>query len=257
MCGSTRIIEVEQDEGQGFTGEAPGFTPPPRGLLMHESPACYIDQTLLRPDTTADEIARLCEEAVEHSFASVCVPPVFVGQCRELLYGSGVRLGTVVGFPFGYESPRIKGLQTSEAVRSGAEEIDMVISLGAARAGDLNQVVLDIRQVVAAAEARPVKAILECCLFDAPVKRRLVEALVMAGAAYVKTSTGFAAGGATVQDVALLADVARGRVKVKAAGGIRDWTTCAALLAAGAERIGTSSGVRIVQQWRQQAGLGG
>lgn len=219
------------------------------------SPAGRIDHTLLKPETTADEIARLCEEAVESGFVSVCVPPLFVKQCHRQLYGSGVRVGTVVGFPCGYELPQIKALQTAEAVQAGADEIDMVVDLGAARTGDWTKVSEDIRGVVAAAGARPVKAIIECCLFDTARKRQLVEAVVAGGAAYVKTSTGFAASGATAADVALLVAAARGRVRVKAAGGIRDWPCCAAMLAAGADRIGTSSGVIILQQWQASIGL--
>ena len=222
---------------------------------MKTSPACFIDHTLLRPDSTHAEIERLCEEAVEYGFAAVCIPPLYVEHCRKRLYGSNVALATVVGFPCGFESSRIKALQTAEAVAAGADEIDMVIRLGAARQGLMETVADDVRQVVAAADGRPVKAIIECCLFGDDRKRQLAEAVVAGGAAYVKTSTGFSSGGATVADVTLLAEVAAGRVKIKAAGGIRDWPSCAALLEAGAQRIGSSAGVAIMQQWSQQVGL--
>jgi deoxyribose-phosphate aldolase len=217
------------------------------------NPASYIDHTLLKPETTPGDIAVLCEEAVEYGFASVCVPPRFVGQAAEILYGSGVRTGTVVGFPLGYETSAIKAEQAAHAVRSGAEEIDMVIPLGAARLGNYEEVVDDIRAVVERAEGRTVKVILECCLFDDAAKRMLVEAVVAGGADYVKTSTGFAAGGAVLEDVRLLSEVAAERLKVKAAGGIRDWSSCRSFIEAGAARVGTSAGVAIMKQWMHHA----
>jgi deoxyribose-phosphate aldolase len=217
---------------------------------MH-SPAPYIDHTLLKSDATSVEIARLCEEAVECGFASVCVPPRFVAQAAGMVYGSEVVAGTVVGFPFGYETTAVKVFQTQAAVRAGAGELDMVIPLGAARAGRFAEVLNDVRAVVDAAEGLPVKVILECCLFTAACLGQLVEAAVAGGAAFVKTSTGFAVSGATVTDVRTLVAAAGGRVRVKASGGIRDWPFCMELLAAGASRIGTSAGVAIMRQWRE------
>lgn len=220
---------------------------------MPNNPAPYIDHTLLRADTTEEEIAALCEEAVECGFASVCVPPRFVAQAAGLLYGSDVKTGTVVGFPLGYETVLIKSDQASQAVQLGAEEIDMVIPLGAARAGRFDEVAADVRTVVDSARGRTVKAIIECCLFDDPTKRLLLEAVVAGGAHYVKTSTGFAFGGAVADDVRLLSAAAAGRVRVKASGGIRDWTACRGFLEAGAARIGTSAGVAILEQWKKHA----
>ncbi len=217
------------------------------------NPAAAIDHTLLKSDATASEVASLCEEAVEYGFASVCVPPRFVRQAADLLYGSEVKTGTVVGFPFGYELMDIKAEQTAQAIQAGAEEIDMVIPLGAAREQDFAAVTKDIRTVVARAEGRVVKVIIECCLFDLQTKTCLVGAVVAGGAQYVKTSTGFAATGATLEDVRLLTQAAAGRIKVKAAGGIRDWLFCQELLQAGAVRIGTSAGVAIMAEWRQDA----
>lgn len=214
------------------------------------SPAPRIDHTLLRADAAKEEIAQLCEEAVEHGFASVCIPPVHVPGAARLLYGSGVAVGTVIGFPLGYETTAAKAFATRRAVAAGAREIDMVIPLGAARSGRYPEVAEDIRAVVMAAEGATVKVILECCLFDDATKRVLTEIVATSGARYVKTSTGFAASGATLADVALLKDAAASRVAVKAAGGIRDWATCRAMLEAGADRIGTSAGVAIVTQWR-------
>lgn len=195
----------------------------------------------------------LCEEAVEHGFASVCVPPRFVALAAERLYGSEVVAGTVVGFPLGYETTAVKVFQAQMAVRAGAGELDMVIPLGAARARSFAEVAEDVQAVVAAAAGVPVKVIIECCLFDAAVQRQLVEAVIAGGAAFVKTSTGYAASGATVADVANLVAAASGRIRVKAAGGIRDWPFCRELLAAGAARIGTSAGVAILEQWRRMA----
>jgi deoxyribose-phosphate aldolase len=217
-------------------------------------PAKFIDHTLLRADATEADIARLCEEAVEYGFASVCVPPCHVVQAARLLYGSEVAVGTVVGFPLGNQTTETKAFEARQAVELGATEVDMVIRIGSARAADFAAVLEDIRRVIAAAEPALVKVIIECCLFEDAVKRRLAEIIAASGAAYVKTSTGFAASGATVDDVRLLAAAVSARVKIKAAGGIRDWSTCRAMLAAGAERIGTSAGAAIMQQWHESTG---
>lgn len=219
------------------------------------SPAPHIDHTLLKADTTSSQIRRLCEEAVEYGFASVCVPPVFVSLAADLLYGSEVATGTVVGFPLGYAASSVKAFETEAAVAAGAQEIDMVIHLGAAREGNLDAISADIGQVVAAAGEAKVKVIIECCELDKALKKELTGTVAAAGAAFVKTSTGFAAGGATVEDVRLLARTAAGRIGVKAAGGIRDWPTCRDMLAAGASRIGTSAGRAIVDEWRRIAGM--
>ena len=223
--------------------------------MTHPNPAPLIDHTLLKPDTRADQVRRLCEEAVEYGFASVCLPPIFVPLAADLLYGSEVAVGTVIGFPLGYTLPAVKVCETAEAVAAGATEVDMVIPVGNALDGELASVEEEIRQVVRAAGTARVKVILECCFLDTARKIALTEAVVRAGAAYVKTSTGFGPGAATIADVELLARIAAGRIGVKAAGGIRDWITCRALLAAGATRIGSSGGVAIVDQWRRESGL--
>jgi deoxyribose-phosphate aldolase len=219
------------------------------------TPAKFIDHTLLKADASNAEIAVLCEEAVEYGFASVCVPPVFVSQASRLLYGSDVAVCTVVGFPLGYQTTETKVFETHQAIASGAEEIDMVVNLGAARSSDFAAVGDEIRKIIAASDTSLVKVIIESCLFDAAVKTGLVEVIVENGADYVKTSTGFASAGASLEDVRLLCRVAAGRIKVKAAGGIRDWPACESMLAAGAARIGTSAGVAIMQQWRNAVGL--
>jgi deoxyribose-phosphate aldolase len=218
------------------------------------SPAPFIDHTLLRADATADDIRRLCEEAVEHGFAAVCIPPVFVRLAAELLYGSEVATATVIGFPLGYQTTEVKVFEGDQAAAAGASEIDMVIHLGMARQGDLDAVEEEIRQVARRVRPASVKVIIECALLDDPLKQALTARVVAAGAAYVKTSTGFAASGATEADVRLLAGIAAGRIGVKAAGGIRDWKFCRSLLAAGATRIGTSSGLAILQQWQEGGG---
>ena len=218
-----------------------------------ENPALLIDHTLLKPQASEDQFARLCEEAVEQGFVSVCIPPNRVPFAVGRLYGSNVKVGTVVAFPCGYASLRQKITETSELVAAGAEEIDMVLSIGPLRERHFDAVEEEIAQVVLAAEQAPVKVIIECCFLDDELKRAATELVVKAGAAYVKTSTGFGPSGATSEDVALLAAAAAGRVGVKAAGGIRDLQTLQQMVAAGATRIGTSSGMQIMQSWRDLA----
>jgi deoxyribose-phosphate aldolase len=216
------------------------------------SPAPYIDHTLLKADATADDIRRLCEEAVEHGFAAICIAPVFVRLAADLLYGSDVATATVIGFPLGYQTTEVKVFEAGQAVAAGAGEIDMVIHLGMARQGCLDQVEDEIGQVVRGARPAKVKVIIECALLDDPLKQALTARVVTAGAAYVKTSTGFAVGGASEADVRLLAESAAGRIGVKAAGGIRDWAFCLSLLQAGATRIGSSNGLTILRQWQEE-----
>jgi deoxyribose-phosphate aldolase len=211
-----------------------------------------LDHTLLRPTATAAEISQLCEEAVEFGFASVCIPPRFVPLAARLLYGSDVCTGTVIGFPCGYTTLEVKCQEARQAVAAGARELDMVLPLGPALSGDLPQVEAELSALVQAVPEAEVKVILECCYLADPLKEALVESVVRAGAAYVKTSSGFGPAGATVEDVRLLQRVAAGRIRVKAAGGIRDLETCRIMLAAGADRIGTSQAVAIVQQWQRE-----
>lgn len=215
------------------------------------NPAPLIDHTLLRPDSTENQIIQLCEEAVEYDFASVCIPPVFVPLAADTLYGSAVAVGTVVGFPCGYNSTRHKVLEAKELAAQGAAELDMVIAVGQALTGHLAYVAEEIAQVVLAAPEASVKVILECCYLDHELMAQLTEAVVRSGAAYVKTSTGFGPGGACEEDVRVLAQSAAGRIGVKAAGGIRDLDSCRQMLDAGATRIGTSSGIKIVTRWQE------
>jgi deoxyribose-phosphate aldolase len=215
------------------------------------SPAKHIDHTLLKVDATSAEISNLCEEAVEYGFASVCVPPCYVPEASQLLYGSECAVCTVIGFPLGYQPIETKVFETRQALAAGASEVDMVINIGSVR--NLNFAVIgdDISQVVAAAEGATVKVIIECCLLDNAEKRKLVEIVAENGADYVKTSTGFAASGATLEDVRLLTECSVGRIKVKAAGGIRNWASCKEMIAAGADRVGTSAGVAIMREWQE------
>lgn len=220
------------------------------------NPAPLIDHTLLRPDLVQAQVASLCEEAVEYGFASVCIPPVWVDFAADLLYGSGVKVCSVVGFPCGYQTSSQKALEAAELIGLGAEEIDMVAQIGALKDGDEKRVSEDILQVVRAAQDIPVKVILETCFLAENQVRQGTRLVMAAGAAFVKTSTGFGPAGARVEDVRVMAEVAAGKLGIKAAGGIRDLASCATMLNAGATRIGSSSGVEIVRQWQVGGGAG-
>lgn len=227
-------------------------TGPDQGL---SNPAALIDHTLLKPQADTRQIAQLCEEAVEWGFSAVCVPPVFARQAVNVLYGSDISVASVVGFPCGYDSTRTKVQQAIELAGLGCAELDMVIHLGAALNDEFSQVEEEIAQLVLAVPECQVKVIIECCYLDERLKRELTSRVVSAGAAYVKTSTGFGSGGATLEDVRLLAAVSAGRVGVKAAGGIRSFDDLLQMYAAGATRIGTSAGVEIMRQWRDASGV--
>lgn len=220
-----------------------------------ENPALYIDQTLLQPLATPAAIEAHCEEAVEFGFKAVCIPPSYVRLAVAQVYGSGVEVATVVGFPLGYETTTSKLFAATEAVDAGASEIDLVIHQGMAASGNLSAIENEVSQLAAAIRPAQLKVIIECCHLTDARKRELTEMLVNAGAGMVKTSTGMAGSGATLADVELLVSAAAGRIGVKAAGGIRTWEFCRQLLAAGATRIGTSSGPAIVRQWQADSGM--
>ena len=207
--------------------------------------ASYIDHTLLKADATEAQITRLCEEAREHRFASVCVNPRWVALCAQLLAGSGVRVCTVIGFPLGASSSAIKAAETRQAVADGADELDMVISVGDLKAGNNESARADIRGVVKAAEGRTVKVIIEACLLTDEEKSLACKLAMAAGADFVKTSTGFSTGGATVADVKLMRAAVGPNFGVKAAGGIRTRQDALAMIEAGANRIGASAGIAI------------
>lgn len=209
--------------------------------------AKYIDHTLLKPDTNRTAIMRLCEEAKQHQFASVCVNPTWVSLAKELLKGSGVKVCTVIGFPLGANTPSVKAFETEDAIRNGAEEVDMVINIGAIKSGDWDLVRKDVDAVVAAAQSKAlVKVILETGMLTQEEKVKACEICKEAGADYVKTSTGFGPGGATVEDVALMRKTVGPEMGVKASGGVRDAETVLKMIEAGATRIGASAGVSIV-----------
>lgn len=209
--------------------------------------AKLIDHTLLKAEATRTEIEKLCAEAKQYGFASVCVHPFRVAQCAELLKGTDVKVCTVIGFPLGANRAEVKALETVRACADGAGEIDMVINIGAVKDGNWAAVENDISSVVKASQGRTVKVILETCLLTKDEIKTCCATSEIAGADFVKTSTGFGKNGATVEDVALMKEVVGDRLGVKASGGIRDVAAMRAMVAAGATRIGTSNGVAIVK----------
>jgi deoxyribose-phosphate aldolase len=218
----------------------------PGTTRVAEDLAGLIDHTLLKPEATAEDLARLCDEARRFSFASVCVNSANVARCRSLLAGSPVMVCAVVGFPLGAMSSGAKAFEAREAVRNGAEEIDMVVNIGALKAGDYDTVLEDISRVVAAARPAKVKVILETGMLDDEQKVAGCTLSKLAGAHFVKTSTGFGKGGATTEDIALMRKVVGGEMGVKASGGIRSEQDVRKMVQAGASRIGASASVAIV-----------
>jgi deoxyribose-phosphate aldolase len=220
-----------------------GVIPPDKSL------AGMIDHTLLKPDATADQIAQLCFEARKHHFASVCVNPTNVPLCADLLKGTDVKVCTVIGFPLGATSTEVKAFETRDAIENGATEIDMVINIGALKAGDNDLVARDILGVVSVAHKAGalVKVIIENALLTD--EEKVIACLLSkeAGADFVKTSTGFSSGGATAHDVALMRRTVGPNLGVKAAGGIHSHEEAEQLVAAGATRLGASAGVKIIQ----------
>lgn len=214
--------------------------------------AAMIDHTLLKPDATRQEIEKLCAEAAQFHFATVCVNPTWVALSSRLLRGSGVGVCSVVGFPLGATTADVKHYETRRAIFDGASEIDMVINIGALKSGDLKVVERDIAAVVGPCrEANVVsKVIIEVALLNDDEKIAACTLSKTVGADFVKTSTGFASGGATEADVALMRRVVGADMGVKAAGGVRDYEGLKAMVAAGATRVGASAGVKIVQQSR-------
>lgn len=206
----------------------------------------YIDHTLLKPAATVAEIIQLCEEAVQHKFAAVCVNPIYVDLAAHHLAGTGVKTATVIGFPLGATFSAVKVAEAKEAVLRKANELDMVMHIGAAKTGLWEAVVADIRQIVEAAEGAAVKVIIETGLLTDDEKRRACEAVIAGGAQFVKTSTGFGPGGATIADVRLFKEVVGENIGIKASGGIRSREQALEFIAAGATRLGTSAGIAIV-----------
>ena len=227
----------------------PGFAPV-RGPLDAKAMARLIDHTVLKPDATPDDVRRLCAEARAHHFAAVCVNPVWVRLCSHELAGSDTLVATVAGFPLGASRADVKANEAAQAIGDGAREIDMVLNVGALKAGDRRAVDLDVRAVADACGAMGalLKVIIEAALLTDAEKVAACAIAKLAGADFVKTSTGFGPGGATARDVVLMRSAVGDGVGVKAAGGIRDWAAACAMAAAGASRIGTSAGVKILAE---------
>lgn len=216
-------------------------------LLSPAQLAAFIDHTILKADATAGDIEKLCAEAREHKFYSVCVNGSRVAQARHFLEGSDVKVACVVGFPLGAMAADAKRFETEAAIDDGAQEIDVVLNVGRLKDGDDKYVLRELRDVVEAADGRSVKVILENCLLTTEQKIRACKLVVESDAHFVKTSTGFGAGGATIADVKLMRATVGPKFGVKASGGIRDTQTALAMIAAGATRLGTSASVAIVQ----------
>lgn len=216
-------------------------------ITKPQSLAPYIDHTLLKPDATKHQVRVLCEEALEHHFFSVCINPWMITTAREVLRTTKVNICTVIGFPLGATESSVKSFETGRALNLGAHEIDMVLNIGALKTQEYSYVEKEILSVVRAAEGRLVKVIFETCLLTNEEKVKACELSVNAGAHFVKTSTGFSSGGATIEDVLLMKKTVAERAQVKASGGIRDLQTAAKMIEAGATRLGTSSGVLLVR----------
>lgn len=206
----------------------------------------YIDHTLLKPEATQDQIEKLCQEAKQYDFASVCVNPYWVPFCKEELKDSDVKVCTVIGFPLGATSSASKAFETAHAIEQGADEVDMVMNIGELLAGHDQAVQKDIEAVVQAAQGKIVKVILETCLLNDAQIERACSLCVKAKADFVKTSTGFNSAGANTHVVEVMKQAVKGQVKVKAAGGVRNQADMDAMIAAGADRIGTSHGIELM-----------
>lgn len=250
ICAQKCPERVRQIIGAGATrvSARSGVNAVPQDIVK------FIDHTLLKPEATPAEIEKLCKEAKEYHFASVCVNPPYAKQCAQILRGTDVAVCVVVGFPLGAHTTETKVFETKQAIADGAAEIDMVINIGLLKAQQDRQVYGDIKAVVDAAHAANaiVKVIIEAALLTDDEKVRACQLSKDAGADFVKTSTGFGPGGATVHDVALMSRAVSGELGVKAAGGIRNYEQAQAMIQAGATRIGASAGVKIVQEAREK-----
>jgi deoxyribose-phosphate aldolase len=252
-CCPTRLQSVV-DAGAARLGFHASPASVPNGSV-----AALIDHTLLKPDASKREIEQLCREAAEHGFATVCVNPAWVATCASLLRGSPVGVCSVVGFPLGATLADVKHFETHRVIFDGAREVDMVINIGALKSGDLRTVERDIEAVTEPCRAAGAlsKVIIEAAYLSDEEKITACTLAKAAGADFVKTSTGFGPGGATVADVALMRRVVGDEMGVKAAGGVRDLDSLKAMVAAGASRVGASAGVRIVKEIGGQRKVGG
>lgn len=208
--------------------------------------AKYIDHTILKPEATPNDIRRLCSEATEHHFAAVCVNPCYVDLAASLLAGTGVNVATVIGFPLGANLSSVKAFEAKQAILHGADELDMVINIGAAKLGLWEALLYDIQHVIVEANKKTVKVIVETALLTEEEKRKVCQIVLESGADYIKTSTGFVPGGATVADVKLFKSIVGDKIGIKASGGVRTLEDAKAMIAAGATRLGTSAGIHII-----------
>lgn len=213
--------------------------------------AKMMDHTILKATATPADVEKICREALEIDAASVCINPCNIEQAKRLLEGSGVKVCTVIGFPLGANTTSVKMYETQDAIRRGAEEVDMVINVGALLAGDTDTVYNDIKGVVEAAGGTLVKVIIETCYLSDDQKKTACELAMKAGADFVKTSTGFGTGGATAHDVALMRSVVGEKLKVKASGGIRTCQNAVEMIEASADRLGVSASIAILEGWEE------
>lgn len=207
-----------------------------------------IDHTVLKADTPLETVKRICDEAMEYGFASVCINPCHVAYCADYLKNSDVNVCTVIGFPLGANTSAVKAFETKDAIANGADEIDMVMNIGALKDKNYDLVRDDVKAVVEAANGTLVKVILETCLLTEDEIKKACELCVEAKADYVKTSTGFSTRGATIEDVQIMKAAVQGKAKVKAAGGVRTHEDMVKIVEAGADRIGTSAGCSLVEK---------
>jgi deoxyribose-phosphate aldolase len=209
----------------------------------------YIDHTLLKPEATKEQIAKLCQEAIQYQFKAVCVNPTHVSFCHNILKDCEVKVCTVIGFPLGASRSEVKAFEAQTAINEGADEIDMVLNIGALIEGNLELVENDIKAVAVVCKNHQIllKVIFETCLLNNEQIIKACEASLKAGADFVKTSTGFSTGGATLEHVSLMKKTVGDKLQVKASGGVRDLETAMAMIAAGATRLGTSSGISLIK----------
>jgi len=217
--------------------------------------AQYIEQTLLKPDTTKEQVKKLLEDAIQEGFTGVCIPPYYVKYSREILGDSPIKLVTVVGFPLGYQLISSKMEETKKAIEDGADEIDMVINIAAVKSGEYNHVKDGIEGVATFCrlKAKPIKVIIETCLLDDTEMLKVCEILEEIGVDYVKTSTGMNGEGATVENILKLREWLPSRIRIKASGGIKTLESARELVKAGALRLGTSSGMKIVEEEKAES----
>ena len=218
--------------------------------MDHQEILSRVDHTILTPTAAWEQVKAVCDEGLAFSTASVCIPPRYVKRAADYV-GNQLKICTVIGFPNGYSTPEVKVFETEDAVRNGADEIDMVMSLGLAKAGDWEGVLEEIKAVKASCKGRILKVIVEACLLTWEEKVAVCRVVSMSGADFIKTSTGFSTGGATVEDVKLFKEHISPDLRIKAAGGIRTFEQAQAMLEAGADRIGASALVALARRERQ------